>query len=161
MRKWFSKTQTVAIDSPLEGRSVPLEQVPDEAFAQKMMGDGVAIEPASGRLTAPFDGKIAHLIDTRHAVIVEHDSGLQVLLHIGINTVALGGRGFAAHVRTGDRVRSGQLLIEFDPKAIAEAGFRPITPVVIANEDIAAGVERKYGAVRENEKAILKVSLKT
>lgn len=159
MLKWFSKTQFVDVLSPLQGSVVSLDQVPDEAFAQKMMGDGVAVKPEVGRLTAPFDGTIAHLIDTNHAVIVEHASGLQLLLHIGINTVALNGRGFKAHVQSGDQVKAGQLLIEFDPDVIGKAGYSTITPVVIATEELVSEVQHQYGTA-DSSRSIMKITLK-
>lgn len=137
MFKWLkgktqSKLEVLEVVAPLTGKVVPLEQVPDPAFAQKAMGEGVAIEPAEGKVVAPFDGKVAHLIDkSKHAVILEHASGVQVLIHIGVNTVSLKGEGFKAHVSTGDEVKAGQLLIEFDIKAIEAAGYPVVTPVLI------------------------------
>lgn len=137
MFKWLkgktqSKLEVLEVVAPLTGKVVPLEQVPDPAFAQKAMGEGVAIEPAEGKVVAPFDGKVAHLIDkSKHAVILEHASGVQVLIHIGVNTVSLKGEGFKAHVSTGDEVKAGQLLIEFDIKAIQEAGYPVVTPILI------------------------------
>lgn len=137
MFKWLkgktqSKLEVLEVVAPLTGKVVPLEQVPDPAFAQKAMGEGVAIEPTEGKVVAPFDGKVAHLIDkSKHAVILEHASGVQVLIHIGVNTVSLKGEGFKAHVSTGDEVKAGQLLIEFDIKAIEAAGYPVVTPILI------------------------------
>ncbi|MEK8126884.1 PTS glucose transporter subunit IIA [Paenibacillus filicis] len=164
--KLFSKNKAsdnrLEIASPMTGTAVPLSQVPDQAFAEKYMGDGVAVEPSEGKLIAPFDGKVAHMINTRHAVILEHESGLQLLVHIGINTVALGGEGFTAYVQTGDEVKAGQLLIEFDMAAIQAAGYPVITPVVIANEEESVeSLESRFGAVRAGEAGALQVVLKT
>lgn len=159
---WLSKNKVtaVAIASPLTGEAVPLTEVPDEAFAGKYMGDGVAIKPGEGKLVAPFDGVIAHLIDSKHAVIIEHASGLQLLVHIGINTVALQGKGFKAFVATGDKVTAGQTLIEFDPELIQAEGYPLITPVVIANQEITERLEYDYKTVVAGEPALLQAVLK-
>jgi len=151
--------QSVSIVSPLTGIAVPLSEVPDEAFSGKFMGDGFAIEPADGVLVAPFDGTVAHVIDSRHALILEHASGLQLLLHIGINTVGLKGEGFIAKVKTGDAVKAGQELIEFDPELIRRAGYPLITPVVIANMELAAEVACSLGAVERGVGQVLTVAL--
>ncbi|MCM3699016.1 PTS glucose transporter subunit IIA [Paenibacillus macerans] len=97
----------IAISSPLTGQAVPLAVVPDEAFSGGHMGPGLAIEPSEGKLVAPFDGKVAHVIKSHHAVILEHPSGLQFLFHIGINTVSLKGEGFASRTAAGDEVKAG------------------------------------------------------
>lgn len=130
-----SKQNTIEILAPLSGKVVPLSAVPDEAFAGKHMGDGLAIEPTEGKIIAPFDGTVAHLIHTNHAIIIEHMSGLQLLIHIGINTVALNGDGFKAHVSSGDAFQAGDTLITFDCAKIETAGCSCVTPIVIANED--------------------------
>lgn len=124
--------QVLGIPSPITGKAVPLTEVPDPAFAGKHMGEGIAIEPAEGKAFAPFDGTVAHVMDkSKHAVILEHESGVQLLIHIGINTVSLKGSGFKTFVNTGDKVTKGQLLIEFDMEAILAAGLPLITPVLV------------------------------
>ncbi|MFP4979191.1 sucrose-specific PTS transporter subunit IIBC [Paenibacillus sp. CN-4] len=124
--------QVLGIPSPITGKAVPLTEVPDPAFAGKHMGEGIAIEPAEGKAFAPFDGTVAHVMDkSKHAVILEHESGVQLLIHIGINTVSLKGNGFKTFVNTGDKVTKGQLLIEFDMEAIQAAGLPLITPVLV------------------------------
>ncbi|MFB5760033.1 PTS sugar transporter subunit IIA [Paenibacillus medicaginis] len=117
---------------PISGKMVELKEVPDPAFAQGHMGAGAAIEPVEGKVYAPFDGKIALLMDkSKHAVIVEHKSGAQVLIHIGIDTVSLKGNGFKAHVKTGAKVKQGQLLLEFDMDMIQAAGLSLLSPVIV------------------------------
>lgn len=130
-----SKSKAIEVSAPLSGKVVSLSAVPDEAFAGKHMGDGIAIEPSEGKVIAPFDGTVSHLIHTNHAIIIEHASGLQLLIHIGINTVALGGDGFKAHVSSGDTFQAGDTLIEFDRAKIEAAGYSAVTPIVVANED--------------------------
>ncbi|WP_025692968.1 PTS system trehalose-specific EIIBC component [Paenibacillus zanthoxyli] len=119
------------IYAPLSGKAVPLEQVPDPAFAERQMGQGIAIEPTDGRVVAPFDGKVVHIIKSNHAVILEHASGAQILIHVGINTVSLKGAPFTMHVGIGDEVKAGQLLLEFDREAILQAGLSVITPIIV------------------------------
>ncbi|MFB5678406.1 PTS glucose transporter subunit IIA [Paenibacillus terreus] len=125
------KIKELAIMAPITGQAVSLEQVPDPAFAGKMMGEGAAIEPAEGKMYAPFDGKVAQLIKSKHAVILEHESGAQVLIHVGIDTVSLKGSAFSPAVQTGDKVKQGQLIMEFDMDMIREAGLPVITPVIV------------------------------
>lgn len=125
---------TLTVLAPISGELVELGQVPDPAFAEKQMGDGIAIQPDEGKVYAPFDAVVAHvMLKSKHAIILEHASGVQVLIHVGIDTVSLKGEGFALSVRTGDHVKAGQLLIEFDPELIRKAGLSTITPVIIPN----------------------------
>ncbi|MDT0122687.1 sucrose-specific PTS transporter subunit IIBC [Paenibacillus sp. RRE4] len=154
------KVKLLEIASPIHGTLVELEQVPDPAFAEKHMGEGIAIEPSEGKVYAPFDGVVAHVMDkSKHAVILEHETGVQLLVHIGINTVGLKGKGFVTHVKSGDSVLAGQLLIEFDMDIIEEAGLPLITPVLIpsGNEFIASVRAITSGIVRANEKKILTI----
>ncbi|AEI45180.1 PTS sugar transporter subunit IIA [Paenibacillus mucilaginosus] len=157
-----NKANVLEIAAPLTGTAVPLSAVPDQAFAEGHMGGGLAVEPEEGRLVAPFDGTVAHLIKSKHAVILEHASGVQVLMHIGINTVGLKGEGFHALVATGDTVKAGQTLIEFDMEAIRAAGYPLITPVVLANQaEAAAELDAvKTGRVQAGEPGMLRVSVK-
>lgn len=127
-----AQTLTLNVKAPITGRVLPLSEVPDPAFSGGHMGSGIAIEPSEGRVVAPFDCTVAHVMDkSKHAVILEHDNGAQLLIHVGINTVSLKGEGFTTHVKSGDRVSEGQLLLEFDLNAIQAAGLSPITPVLV------------------------------
>ena len=119
--------------APVEGKIIPLDKVEDEAFACGAMGKGIAIEPSEGKVSAPFDGTIVTLFPTKHAIGIISDTGCEVLIHIGFNTVQLNGRHFTSHVKQGDKVKKGQLLIEFDMKAIKEEGCSLTTPVIITN----------------------------
>lgn len=132
----------LSIAAPVEGALLKLEQVPDPAFASRQMGPGIAIEPVNGRVTAPFDGTVVHFTKTKHAIMLEHASGAQILIHVGIDTVKLKGEGFTAHVQTGDEVKAGQLLLEFDPEAIRAAGLSLVTPVLVPDgQPLIEGVE--------------------
>lgn len=150
------------IRSPLSGKAVELAEVPDPAFSSGAMGQGIAVEPAEGRITAPFDGVVAHVIKSKHAVMLEHASGVQILIHVGINTVALKGRGYTVHVQEGDVIKAGQLLLEFDHERIRGAGFLMITPVILAGgqERIERVEEMPLGEVRGSQDIVLKVHLK-
>lgn len=126
------KLDLLEITAPIPGAVMELSQVPDPAFAGGHMGKGVAIEPTEGSVYAPFDGKMAHIMDkSKHAVIIEHKSGIQVLIHVGIETVSLKGDGFTLHVKNGSKVNKGQLLLEFDIATIQAAGLSVISPVIV------------------------------
>ncbi len=127
--------QEITIASPLTGRVVALNDVPDETFAAGVLGKGAAIEPSEGKVTAPADGVVSSLFDTHHAIGLTLDNGAEVLIHIGINTVELNGEFYEAHIKDGDRISKGQLLITFDKTAIEEKGYQTITPVIISNTD--------------------------
>jgi glucose-specific phosphotransferase system IIA component len=149
----------IAITSPLNGEVIRLEQVPDQAFAQKRMGEGVAILPSTGQLMSPIDGKVLHLVSTKHAIILEHVSGLQILMHFGLNTVRLQGEGFTTHVASGDLVHTGQLLMDIDLDFIKSSGFSTLTPIVVANEDLSTRVEGFYRTVKAGDPTIMNVFL--
>lgn len=119
--------------SPLEGRVVPLEEVADPAFSGKVMGEGIAVIPSGDKLYSPVDGVVDTLFETLHSVGIHSDGGADILLHIGRDTVELKGRYFKAHVREGARVRTGDLLISFDARKIAKAGYDLTTPMTVVN----------------------------
>ncbi|OMD03654.1 PTS system trehalose-specific EIIBC component [Paenibacillus sp. FSL R5-0636] len=147
--------------SPLSGTAVSLEQVPDPAFAEKQMGEGIAIEPSEGKVYAPFDATVAHVIKSKHALILEHASGVQVLIHVGINTVALKGSGFTSLKNIGDKVQAGELLLEFDMEAIRAAGYPVITPIIIpAGQEMVEKIEEKTGPATAKQTSILTIHLK-
>lgn len=162
--RWKKKKTAAAtqVAAPVTGKAVPLAQVPDEAFAGGHMGKGIAIEPSEGKLIAPFDGTVAHVIKSKHAVMLEDPAtGLQYLFHIGINTVGLKGEGFTSYVQAGDQVKSGQTLIEFDMAAIQAAGYPTITPIIVTNADeLASNVESQTGDVVAGQDSVLTIELK-
>lgn len=129
----------IALHAPLTGWLAPLSEVPDPVFAEKMMGEGLAIDPTEGVVRAPADATVLTIPDTRHAVSLELANGAQILIHIGIDTVKLGGEGFRALVSAGQAVRQGDPLIEFDLDAVVRKARDPITPMIIASD--AATVE--------------------
>ncbi|MDR1192700.1 MAG: PTS glucose transporter subunit IIA [Peptococcaceae bacterium] len=119
---------------PLAGRAIPLAAVADEVFAKNILGEGAAIIPSEGRLFSPVNGTVARVFDTLHALAIISNEGLEVLLHVGLETVALNGEYYESFVRDGDIVRAGQLLLRFDLGAIQAAGYDPVTPVVLTNQ---------------------------
>ena len=118
-----------------------MEEVEDEAFASKVLGEGVAIEPSEGKLYSPCDGKIDMVFDTKHAVNIVSKEGCEVLLHIGIDTVKLGGEFFESHISDGQEVHKGDLLISFDIAGIKKAGYKVTTPMIVCNTDDYNSVE--------------------
>ena len=133
--------QPQRLGAHLAGTVVPMEQVQDEAFASCVLGEGVAIEPTEGKLYAPADALVDNLFDTHHAIGLVTGSGVELLLHIGIDTVKLGGQHFTAHVKTGQKVKKGDLLISFDLDAIKAAGYLCTTPMIVCNTDDYAAVK--------------------
>lgn len=123
------------LSAHLNGSITALEDVEDEAFSEKVLGDGIAIEPAEGKLYSPCDGKVDMVFDTKHAINLISDDGCEILLHIGIDTVKLMGKHFKAHVTDGQRIRKGDLLITFNINEIRRAGFKTTTPMIVCNSD--------------------------
>ena len=125
----------ISIVSPLKGNVIKLEKMQDDAFASGILGKGVAIVPEEGAVYAPVDGEISALFPTLHAIGIKADSGAEVLIHIGLNTVQLNGKGFDAKIKQGDRIKAGQLLLTFDKEMIEKEGYCMETPVIISNTD--------------------------
>ena len=133
--------------SPLKGWAAPLDEVPDPVFAERMMGDGVAVDPTEGALHAPCDGVVISVHRARHALTIRADNGAEILLHVGLETVALDGEGFTAHVADGQTVKAGELLISFDLDLLAQRAKSLITPVVLAGEGFAVTARTEGRAV--------------
>ncbi|CDQ18716.1 PTS sugar transporter subunit IIA [Halobacillus karajensis] len=137
LKKLFGGKKSVEeqMVAPLDGKIVSLDEVDDPVFSQRMMGDGVAIEPTGGKVVSPVAGEIVQLFPTNHAVGIKTKSGVEVLVHIGLETVSLEGEGFEGHITTGDKVNAGDHLITFDMDLVREKAKSTITPVVITNYD--------------------------
>lgn len=128
-----SLVEKEVIVSPLEGAIMPLEQLPDEAFASGAMGKGIVIEPSFGRLISPVNGTVTTVFPTGHAIGITSDDGAELLIHVGVNTVKLKGQYFDKQVKEGDRVKAGDLLLNFDVEQIRAAGFVTATPIIVTN----------------------------
>ena len=131
--KQVSKSKKIMIYSPVNGRKVKLSKVSDETFAKEIAGKGMAVEPADGRITAPFDGEVVTVFRTKHVIGLRSSEGVELMIHIGIDTVELDGKYFTAHVEDGDIVKAGDLLMEFDKQAIEAAGYETVVPVIVTN----------------------------
>ena len=127
--------EKIEIMSPMTGKVLDIDKVPDEVFASGALGEGVAILPTDGRVVAPADGTIATLMDTKHAVALVTDSGCEILIHVGLDTVQMEGKPFEYHVTQGQKVRKGDLLLTADLKMITDAGYKIHTPVLVTNSD--------------------------
>ncbi len=157
-----SALDVLEVMTPVRGRIVPLEQVPDPAFADRQMGQGIAVQPEEGKIFAPFSGKVIHIMmKSKHALILEHASGVQILVHVGVNTVSLKGEGFTMHVKTGQTVEQGQLLMEFDRDLIQESGYPVITPVIVPDgQEMIESVEELPGEANTLQYISMKIHLK-
>ena len=125
---------------PVPGRVIPREEIPDETFADGILGDGVGVVPSAGIVVAPFDGEVTMVMDSKHAVSLEAN-GMELLIHVGVNTVEMNGEGFAAYVSDGEQVKAGQKLLTFDIDAIKRAGHSEVVAVLLTNSDDLEGVE--------------------
>lgn len=133
-KKLFGKN-TDDFYAPMAGKAVPISEVPDPTFAEGMLGNGIAIEPAVGKVYAPCDATVDMMFTTGHAVSLVADCGAEILIHIGLETVSLEGKPFKVYAANGDTVKKGQLLIEVDLDAVKAAGLPTITPMVVCNTD--------------------------
>ena len=145
------------IASPMTGTVVKMEDVKDNVFASKMMGDGIAVLPSEGKVFAPFDGEINVTFPTGHAVGIHGKDGCDVLIHVGIDTVKLEGKGFRYHIQNGDKVKKGDLLLEFDIPLIKEAGYDVTMPVIIVNTDSYKEITKTEAQTVQNGDDLLTV----
>lgn len=160
MFRLFRKREEVIV-SPLTGNVRSLENVPDPVFAQKMMGDGFAIEPTDGVVVSPIHGEVVQVFPTKHAVGLRSDEGLEILIHVGIDTVHMHGEGFEAYVKAGDRVKVGDLLLSFDLALVQQKAKSLLTPVVITNGEVVNECHREHIEQAERGSTVLmKVKLK-
>lgn len=141
--------------APIQGKAIPREEIPDETFASGVLGDGIGIEPEIGEVTAPFDGEVSSMAETRHAIGISGPGGMEVLVHVGIDTVKMDGDGFTLFVKEGDAVKAGQKLMEFDIDKIKKAGYSTVSAVLLTNsDDYASCHAEKLGRVQRMEQII-------
>lgn len=121
------------IHAPLTGKVVLLEEVPDPVFSEKMMGDGIAIDPTQNQVFSPVDGEIVSVFPTKHAITIRSKSGAELLIHMGLETVKLNGEGFHVLVEEGDKIKKGNPIAEFDINKVSNTGTKVITPIILLN----------------------------
>lgn len=153
----FLKRKVRDVNSPVDGQIVALESVPDEVFSQKMVGDGVAVIPVSNLFTAPIDGVVSKIFSTNHAYSIKSEKDLEVMVHIGLDTVALDGKGFTRIANEGDVVKAGDVIIEVDLAYIREHAKDIITPIIITDESDVKTIEKNLAIVKSQDK-IMEVS---
>ena len=149
------KNKTECLIAPCTGKTVPLSAVPDEVFANGILGEGIAIEPAEGRFFAPVEGTVSSVADARHAYTVLSDAGVDVLVHIGVDTVSLSGEGFVSHVSAGQRVQRGQLMAEANIDLIRSRGLSAVCSVVVTDPEKMKNTEYKPGTCTGGKDAIM------
>lgn len=138
--------------APVSGKVVSIKEVPDQTFSEELLGKGVAVDPKDGVVVSPVDGTIVHLFETKHAVAIKTESGMEILVHIGIDTVKMNGEGFKGFIKDGDAVKKGQKLVEFDINLIKEKAASPITMLVVTNSESMKFVStEKVGEVKNGE----------
>ncbi|WP_338590043.1 beta-glucoside-specific PTS transporter subunit IIABC [Paenibacillus sp. Y5S-9] len=148
-----STSSDMLIVSPMTGEIKPISEVEDQAFAQELMGKGIAIVPTDGKVYAPFDGVVEALYRTKHAIGLKAANGVEILIHIGVDTVSLKGKYFNAHIEQGQTIKAGDLLVDFDPEGITSAGYNTITSIVVTNMQQYGDVltTATSGPIRESE----------
>ena len=154
--KLFGK-KLEGIYAPIAGKAVAITEVPDPTFAEGMLGNGIAIEPTDGKVYAPCDATVDMMFDTGHAVSMTTESGIEILVHVGLETVGLEGKPFTVHVHNGDKVKKGQLMIEVDLNAVKEAGLPTITPVLICNTDAYPTFKTYVGKDVTNDDVVIEL----
>ena len=154
-----NKVKDSVVCSPMNGKCVDLTEVNDKMFSEGMMGEGVAIIPSEGKVSAPVNGVVSALFETKHAIGITSDDGTEILIHIGIDTVNLKGKYFDAKVKTGDYIKVGDTLVEFDKDSIIKEGYEVITPVIITNSSVYSKVlsAGKVGNLVKEKEALINV----
>ena len=134
LKKMFEKNaKTISLKAVEDGRTIPMDEVNDQTFAQELLGPGIAIVPSNGTVVSPINGTIATVMDTKHAVCIQGEDGLELIVHAGLDTVELNGKYYQTYKEIGDQVKAGDVLLEFDLEEITKAGYGVTTPIVITN----------------------------
>ncbi len=154
------KSKEIMIGSPVKGKAVPISEVNDPTFAEEILGKGVAIMPEDGKICAPAAGELSMVFDTLHAFSMTTKEGAEILVHVGLETVALKGKGFTAHAKAGDKVEKGDLILTADFDVIKGEGLDTIIPVIICNTEEYGAVEALAGKEVNAGDDVLRISLK-
>ncbi|XKM13649.1 PTS glucose transporter subunit IIA [Orbaceae bacterium ac157xtp] len=147
----------IEIFAPITGDIVKIEDVPDVVFAEKIVGDGVAIKPRGNKIVAPLSGRVSKIFETNHAIAIESDEGIELFVHFGIDTVELKGEGFTRLIEEGQQVKMGDTIIEFDLPFLESKAKSVLTPIVISNMDSIHELIKLSGSVEEGKTPIMKV----
>lgn len=150
--------KNIEIISPLTGQAVALEQVPDPVFSQKIIGDGMAVIPENGKIVSPVDGEIVSIADTCHAFGFRSAEGVEMLVHVGLETVALKGECFKVHAKVGDQVKKGDLVAEADLAFLKERNINPITPVLVCGGIEGKQMKGQEGAVKAGTGVLISIA---
>lgn len=134
LKKMFERNaKIISLKAVEDGRTIPMDEVNDQTFAQELLGPGIAIVPSNGTVVSPINGTIATVMDTKHAVCIQGEDGLELIVHAGLDTVELNGKYYQTYKEIGDQVKAGDVLLEFDLEEITKAGYDVTTPIVITN----------------------------
>jgi sugar PTS system EIIA component len=142
-----NKAHSLMVIPPIRGKIIDISEVPDAVFSEKMLGDGVAIYPIEGIVISPIAGEVIHVMDTKHAIGLKSKNGIEILIHVGLDTVDMKGEGFEVLVSEGDRVKVGDILLTFDLDKVKEKAKSTITPIVITNMDFINGLEKSLDGI--------------
>ncbi|QEY34855.1 PTS glucose transporter subunit IIA [Caproiciproducens galactitolivorans] len=149
------KKKKFEILAPLTGKAVPVSETPDSVFSGKVLGDGVTILPENGEVVAPVAGKVVNIAHSYHALCIEGDDGAEVLIHLGINTVELKGKGFCCHIKQGDHVQAGQKLMNMDLEFIKEQGYSTASPCIVTNLTDLKNLSLQTGDAKAGETVVV------
>ncbi|UBH12162.1 PTS sugar transporter subunit IIA [Macrococcus armenti] len=164
-KKMFGKSEPqskkIEIVSPITGEYVAIEDIPDPVFAQKMMGEGFGIKPTEGIVAAPISGEVVNVFPTKHAIGIKAENGVELLIHVGLETVAMKGAGFKTHISQGDIVQKGDTLLEFDITLIEKEASSIISPVIITNSDVLSEIKfENQTLLTKGETPVMTVEMK-
>ncbi len=146
------------IYSPLQGQVIPMEEVPDDTFAAKVLGDGMAVVPSEGIVYAPFDGWVEKVYDAKHAISISSMDGIELLIHVGIGTEELAGKFYDTFVSDGDQIQRGERLLKFDIAGMKEAGYSTVTPVIVTNSDDYDAIYLEGTGMIDDQDILMKIA---
>lgn len=152
------ETEEGVVYSPLQGQVIPMEEVPDDTFAAKVLGDGMAVIPSEGVIYAPFDGWVEKVYDAKHAISISSMDGIELLIHVGIGTEELDGKFYETFVSDGDQIRKGERLLEFEIEGMKEAGYSTVTPVIVTNSDDYDAIYLEGKGMIDDQDILMKIA---
>ncbi len=160
MMNLFKRNKPIDIISPMTGKVIPLEEVEDEGFSTKRLGEGVAIEITDGKVIAPFDGEITSTYKSNHCIVIRSEEGIELLIHIGLDTIKLKGECFTQHIALMEKVKKGDVILEADLELLKEKGKSLVSPVIITNMGRVESLEKFDGNAEKGITNIMSAVLK-